>query len=137
MERDQTSVPQAEPQAGPGRIAHSLIRGPVEIETRGDAMAPLVRPGDRVRLERRTPKRGEVALISIAGRLVLHRLVRKRGQAWLVHVDRPGAHDAWVHSRQVVAIATERLRAGQAGWVRLGRDQGIGHAIRAALFGAK
>ena len=109
-------------EAGPGGIASSLERGPVEIEARGDAMAPLVVPGDRVRLERRPPRPGEVALVAVEGRLVLQRLLRRRGGVWQVHADRPTAPDAWVHERQVVAIATRRQRRGED-WVQLGEDR--------------
>jgi hypothetical protein len=110
-------------EAGPGRIATCLERGPVEIEARGDAMAPLVVPGDRVRLERRDPRPGEVALVALEGRLVLQRLLRRRGGVWQVHADRPSAQDAWVHERQVVAIATGRLRRGHRDWVQLAQDR--------------
>ena len=104
-------------------------------QARGDAMSPLVRPGDRVRLERRAPRTGEVGLISVGGRLVLHRLIRRRGSTWLVHADRPSAPDAWVHARQVIAIATERLRAGEARWTALARERSLGRALRDAFLG--
>lgn len=102
-------------------IEGSLARGPVEIRTRGIAMRPLLRPGDRVRLERRAPRRGDVALIALAERMVLHRLVRRRGETWLVRGDAPGPSEAWVHRDQVVAVATARRREGRgrARWLRL------------------
>jgi hypothetical protein len=124
------------PESTPDRLTRSLASGPIEICARGDAMAPLVQPGDRVRLARRAPRSGEVGLISVGGRLVLHRLVRRRGDTWLIHADRPGTPDAWVHVRQVIAIATDRLRAGEERWTALGRERGLGRALRNALLGA-
>lgn len=123
MQRNRSPEERAGREAGPGRIATCLERGPVEIEARGDAMAPLVLPGDRVRLERRAPRAGEVALVALEGRLVLQRLMRRRGGVWRVHAERPTVKDAWVHERQVVAIATGRLRRGHSEWVHLAEDR--------------
>lgn len=133
-ESNTASLDGAEP--APGRIEHSLDQGPVEIRARGDAMSPLVRPGDRVRLQRRDPQAGEVALIAVGGRLVLHRLVRRRGDTWLVQADRPSAPDAWVHACQIIAIATDRLRAGDEHWTPLASERRLGRALRDALLGA-
>ena len=100
------------------RLLDSLERGRVEIRTRGLAMRPLLEPGDRVRLERREPQPGDVALVEIGERLVLHRLVRAQGDTWWVRGEHAGAGLGRVHRDQVVAIATERLRDTQdtAGW---------------------
>ena len=95
------------------RLQDSLERGAVEIRTRGLAMRPLLEPGDRVRLERRAPREGDVALVEIGERLVLHRLVRQRGQTWWVRGENGAAGLGCVHQDQVVAIATERLREAQ------------------------
>ncbi len=95
------------------RLQDSLERGAVEIRTRGLAMRPLLQPGDRVRLERRTPREGDVALVEIGQRLLLHRLVRRRGQTWWVRGDTGAAGLGIIHEGQVVAIATERLREAQ------------------------
>ncbi len=91
------------------RLLDSLERGRVEIRTRGLAMRPLLEPGDRVRLELREPEAGDVALVEIGERWVLHRLVRAQGDTWWVRGDRSGAGIGRVHRDQVVAIATERL----------------------------
>lgn len=123
------------PSPGSKALERSLTNGPIEIRARGDAMSPLVQPGDRVRLQRRTPRAGEVGLISVGGRLVLHRLVRRRGKTWLVHADRLGTPDAWIHARQVVAVATDRLRAGELQWIALGRERRLARALRDALLG--
>jgi hypothetical protein len=109
---------------------------PLEIRARGDAMAPLVRPGDRVRLARRTPRVGEIGLVSVGGRLILQRLVRHRGDTWQVHADRAGAPDAWIHGSQIVAIATERLRVGDAGWRALGPPRRPTERLRDSLLGS-
>lgn len=108
---------------------------PIEIRARGDAMAPLVRPGDRVRLARRAPRVGEIGLVSVGGRLILQRLVRHRGDTWQVHADRVGAPDAWIHDSQIVAIATERLRAGDLEWRALGALRRPAERLRDSVLG--
>jgi len=100
------------------RLLASLARGSVEIRTRGRSMRPLLEPGDRVRLERRAPRSGDVALVEIGERLVLHRLVRPQGETWWVRGEQASAGIGRVHRDQVVAIATERRRDAQEppGW---------------------
>jgi hypothetical protein len=89
------------------------------LRVRGDAMGSWLRPGDRLRLERRAPRRGDVALVAVAGRVVLQRLVRRRGAGWLVRGDARAAL-AYVGDEQVVAVATARARAqGASGWTRI------------------
>jgi hypothetical protein len=91
------------------------------LRARGDAMGAWLRPGDRVRLERRAPRRGDVALVSLEGRLVLQRLVRRRPGGWLVRGDARFAR-AFVGDDQIVAVATARARDRQArGWTRVDR----------------
>lgn len=104
-------------------LATSLARGPIEIRARGLAMRPFLEPGDGVRLERRSPRRGDIVLVALDERMVLHRLVRLRTKTCLVRADGAVTPDAWVHRDQVLAVATARRRQGQepvpGRWVRL------------------
>jgi len=104
-------------------LERALLGGRLEIRARGVSMRPWLRPGDRVRLERRPPRRGDVALIALPERVVLHRLVRRRGDAWFVRGDARRGCDGWVGSSQILAVATARLReqASRPRWVRLDR----------------
>ena len=92
------------------RLKDSLEHGTVEIRTRGLAMRPLLEPGDRVRLERRAPRAGDVVLVEIGERMVLHRLVRRRGRTWWVRGENAAVALGCVHEDQVLAVATECLR---------------------------
>ena len=103
----------------------ALRAGPLEICASGVSMRPALRPGDRVRLERREARHGDVALVVASGRVVLHRLLRRRCGHWLVRGDARPAVDGWVSPEQVLAIATARRRnrgfARSADWQRLDR----------------
>ncbi len=117
------------------RLRNSLSRGAVEIRTRGRAMRPLLEPGDRVRLEPRAPTVGDVALVEIGQRLVLHRLVRRRGPTWWVRGENDAAGIGCIHQEQIVAIATERLREANepARWLRLDASATRSERLRAWL----
>lgn len=84
-------------------------------------MRPHLRPGDRVRLESRPPRRGDIVLVCLDERMVLQRLVRVRGDTCLIRADGAASVDAWVHRDQVLAVATARQRPqqGPGRWVRL------------------
>jgi hypothetical protein len=106
-------------------LQRALDAGPVEIRARGVSMRPLLQTGDRVRLERLSPRRGHVALVELPDRVILHRLVRRRGTRWLVRGDARSCDDGWVAEHQILAIATARRReAGSpldSRWTRLDR----------------
>jgi hypothetical protein len=91
-------------------LQRALDAGPVEICVLGVSMRPLLRTGDRIRLDRRTPRRGDVALVEVSKRLMLHRLVRRRRDRWLVRGDARSRSDGWIAAHQVLAIATARRR---------------------------
>jgi hypothetical protein len=117
-------------------LACALRAGPVEIRARGVSMRPLLRSGDRVRLEARAPRRGDVALVALDERLVLHRLVRRRGARWLVRGDARPRADGWVASDRILAVATARGRECRGGphWQRLdGGAQRFAGLARAVL----
>jgi hypothetical protein len=112
--------------AGPeGRqlLQRALEQGPVEIRAVGVSMRPLLRAGDRIRLDRRAPRRGDVALVEVSERVMLHRLVRRRRDRWLVRGDARSVSDGWVASGQILAIATAHRRGDEshpnARWKRL------------------
>jgi hypothetical protein len=74
-----------------------------------------------VRLEARSPRRGEIVLAVAGKRLVLHRLLRRRGQAWLLRGDARRYADGWVCAGDILGVATARERTGgrAPGWRRL------------------
>ena len=96
------------------------LQQPAEIRARGRSMRPFLNPGDQVRLEHRPPRTGDVALVSVQGRLVLQRLGTCRGARWKV-AGADGGSTGWVHRDQVMAIATSRRRDPNEPWVRLDR----------------
>jgi hypothetical protein len=98
-------------------------------------MRPLLEPGDRVRLEPREPVVGDVALVEIGQRLVLHRLVRRRGSTWWVRGEHEASGLGCIHEGQIVAIATERLREATepARWLRLDTSSSRSERLRAWL----
>jgi hypothetical protein len=95
-------------------LQRALDAGPVEIRVLGVSMRPLLRAGDRIRLDRRAPRRGDVALVEVSKRVMLHRLVRRRRDRWLVRGDARSRSDGWVAAHQVLAIATARRRDGDS-----------------------
>lgn len=137
--RDPRAVPTPDPTVAPtpDRAEAETPTRELTLRARGDGMRPWLRPGDRLRLERRSPRLGDVALVALGDRLVLQRLVRRRGRGWLVRGEGVRAHRAaYVPADQIVAVAT--ARAGEAGWVRLdgllgrARALALGPALRAA-----
>ena len=105
--------------ADPAGSGPEAARGARVLRARGDAMGDWLRPGDRVRLERRTPRRGDVALVDFGGRLVLQRVVRRRPGGWLVQGDARLVR-GFVRDAQIVAVATARSRGDAAGgWTRI------------------
>ena len=106
-------------------LERALASGSLEVVARGVSMRPALRAGDRVRLAQRGPRRGDVALVALADRVVLHRLVARRGRRWLVRGDaRPGC-DGWVEPERILAVATGFRRGAETGdasrWHRLDR----------------
>jgi hypothetical protein len=99
-------------------VERALAAGPLELRAQGTSMGPWLRPGDRVRLEDRAPRHGDVALAVVRGRLVLHRLRRRRAGRWLLRGDARPRPDGWVGTHEIVAIAVARARS-ERGWTRL------------------
>jgi hypothetical protein len=103
--------------AGPRDLLEQALRaGPVEVRALGVSMRPWLRSGERILLERRPPRRGDVALVVWEGRLLLHRLVRRRAGSWLVAGDGRRHVDGWVEGTDVLAVATSRHRGA---WQRV------------------
>jgi hypothetical protein len=117
-------------------LRRALEAGPVEIRVGGVSMRPHLRSGDRVRLDRVAPRRGHVALVELADRVVLHRLVRHRRDRWLVRGDARPCSDGWVAPQQILAVATARSRRcdgnPRAGWVRLDHQRARALGLLAA-----
>jgi hypothetical protein len=111
-----------------GLLERALGEGPVEVRALGVSMRPWLRSGERILLERRAPRRGDVALVALEGRLLLHRLVRRREGHWLVAGDGRREVDGWVDEADVLAVATSRHRGV---WRRLDGPlrRGLGLAL--------
>ncbi|HKE10911.1 MAG TPA: S24/S26 family peptidase [Myxococcota bacterium] len=106
----------------------ALAAGPLELVAHGVSMRPALRPGDRVRLEARAPRRGEIVLAVAGRRLVLHRVLRRRGEKWLLRGDARRCPDGWIPGDDVLGVATARATTGgrAQGWKRL--DGGMARA---------
>jgi hypothetical protein len=118
------------PTVAAGRVARpelvallrtALAAGPLELVAQGLSMRPALCPGDRVRLEARAPRRGEIVLAVAGKRLVLHRVLRRRGQVWLLRGDARRWPDGWIQGGDILGVATARAGTGghARGWRRL------------------
>jgi hypothetical protein len=114
-------------------VQRALAAGPLELRAQGTSMGPWLRAGDRVRLEARAPRHGDVALAVLEGRLLLHRLRRRRRGRWLLRGDARARADGWVSPEDIVAIAVARGR-GDGGWTRLDAPWRRWLALGAAPF---
>ena len=94
-------------------VRTALAAGPLELVAQGLSMRPALRPGDRVRLEARLPRRGEIVLAIVGKRLVLHRVLRRRGEAWLLRGDARRCADGWISAGDILGVATARARTGE------------------------
>ncbi len=118
-------------------LRSALDTGPLEIAALGRSMRPTLRPGDRVRLHRRRPRRGDVALALVGQRLVLHRLLRHRGGRWLMRGDARPRPDGWVTDADILAVATARRREGSESWQALDQPRArLGGLAVAPVFRA-
>jgi len=114
----------------------ALAAGPLELVAQGLSMRPALRPGDRVRLEARLPRRGEIVLAVAGKRLVLHRVLRRRGEAWLLRGDARRCADGWISASDILGVATVRARTGgrELGWRRLDGGSARAYGIIIARF---
>ncbi len=111
-----------------GLLSGALRAGPLEVRALGSSMRPLLRPGDRVHLERRGPQRGDVALVRVGERILLHRLHQRRGACWLVRGDARRRFDGWVPEDHVLAVATSVQRERREIRLDRSRDRLLGLA---------
>ena len=92
-------------------------------------MSPFIRDGDVIcvsPLKEKNPRVGEVvAYIQPASeKLVVHRLVRRRGNAWLILGDNtPGAIGEWVPDANLLGRVTRIERDGKKVWLGLGPER--------------
>jgi hypothetical protein len=91
----------------PGFVEELLAHFPEALLTvTGDCMRPVLRPGDRVRLEsarRRPPRLGDVVLVRQAQGLRLHRLIWKGRRTWRTKGDRSFHADPRLRPQDVIA----------------------------------
>lgn len=94
-----------------GALAAELLgRGqPVEIVVGGGSMWPLLRHGDRVRIEPNRPVIvGALAAVLRAGHLVVHRVARLEGARVLLRGDHREQADLPVAREQVLGVVTRQ-----------------------------
>lgn len=107
-----------------GDVLERLARGDTAvIEVEGGSMLPWLRSGDRVRLvPAHVAQRGDVALVLVDGRWVLHRVVRRDGGTVSTRGDFNRDADRGGQGVRVVAIAVAATRAdGRRRWFPRGR----------------
>lgn len=99
-------------------------------------MWPLVREGDRVRLEPGIPLEvGQLAATLRRGHLVVHRIVALRPGSVVLRGDNRSTDDAPVAPEEVLGVVTRQ-------WLRSGRSVNLGGFAgrrlgRAAAFGSR
>ena len=112
--------------------------GRVTLVVTGDCMAPSLRAGDRVQLERRPPKVGDVVLARHARGLSLHRLVWGppfSTTGWRTKADRARLFDERLDPPAVLAtvVAVEGRTPPRSEWRAL-RSLAFGIATRIRRF---
>jgi hypothetical protein len=96
--------------------------GRVTLVVTGDCMAPSLRAGDRVQLERRAPTIGDVVLARHARGLSLHRLVWRppffAPRAWRTKADRALLFDERLDPTAILAtvVAVEGRTPPRSRW---------------------
>ena len=124
-------VEMAREHLGLGRVLRSV--------TDGDSMWPRIRRGVVVLI---APDggdavgRGDVALVSQGETLVLHRVVRMRGDQLLLKGDANRQVDGWVEKKCVMGRVEPRLGDGLVAWLSMlpGRPITILAALRRRFF---
>jgi hypothetical protein len=85
----------------------------VELEVTGSSMAPLVRSRDVLTVEPVRPRLGDVvARMDAGGRLVVHRVVGRRGRRWLTRGDAASGPDLPAGDEQVLGTVRRVARRG-------------------------
>jgi signal peptidase I len=110
---------------------------PTWLVLRGDSMRPFLPDGSRVRIAPVAPGQlsiGDLVVYETEGRLVCHRVVRRRarpgGAAFLTKGDGPRTFPAWISGGDVVGRVVEVERRGRV--VRLRHPGRRLHALAAA-----
>jgi signal peptidase I len=119
-----------------------LARGvPFRFCARGWSMMPFIRDGDVITVSPLLPAQlgiGEVvAFVSPeTGKLVVHRVVARRGKTWLIQGDSiPEREDELVPSENLLGRVTRIERNGRHIWIGLGPERyGIAWLSRARLL---
>lgn len=108
-------------------LAELLRRGrPVELRVGGRSMWPLVRTGDRLRIEPGlVPRIGDLAAVLRHGHLVVHRVLSLTGDRVRLRGDNRGEADPDVGRGEILGVVTlQKLRGGyeldhRLRWIRL------------------
>lgn len=106
-----------------------LMRGvlgkgaPFRFQARGFSMSPFIKDGDVITVEtlpRGAPRVGHIVAFRHprSGRLVVHRVVGRKGDAYLIKGDASPEGDGLVPADNILALVTKVEREGQS--VRLG-----------------
>jgi len=96
------------------------------FEVAGFSMLPLIRPGDKVHVgpPRNSGVRvGDVVAVRAApgGRLVVHRVVGRKGEGVVLHGDNAARTDGTFDERDVIAVVDSVRREGRNVWFGAGR----------------
>jgi len=111
-----------------------LLRGmmergvPLRTMARGFSMSPFIRDGDVLTiapLDGRAPRLGEVVAFTLpdTGRLAIHRVIARRGGAWLFRGDNSPEPDGIVPRENFLGVVTCVERDGRD--VRLGAERAL------------
>ncbi len=85
----------------------------VEIEVTGSSMWPFVRSGDVVTLKPLTPRTGDVVIfLDDRGRLIVHRVVKRRKTQWVTRGDAAFDADPPVEDTNILGTVTAIKRHG-------------------------
>lgn len=96
---------------------------PFRFHARGRSMWPMIRDGDVLTIAPRTPaafRRGDVVAFvhPKGGRLMVHRIVDRDGQRFLLRGDHAARPDGWIAENRILGKVTsvergeQRVRAG-------------------------
>lgn len=107
-------------------LALDVLRagGAVTLAATGHSMTPAIRSGDSLTVEplRERPGIGSVLACESAGRLVVHRLVRREGERLVVRGDAAPAADPPLAGAAVLGVVTGIQRGGRPVRLGLGRE---------------
>jgi hypothetical protein len=111
-------------------LLHAVLESgaPFTFRAAGGSMFPFIRDGDQVALSSLhacTPRLGDVVACTIpgGGKLVIHRVVGRRADGYLIRGDAAPHADGWVDEQAILGQVTGVVRRGKKQWLGLGRER--------------